>query len=283
MRLELGTFPVTDDRVRRDDALRRAAGSTVDRGAVAGGGAARIRASRRAELEIARPGESVRIWPVRDVIEPRIKVEGPGVCYPGICGRDDHHGGRGAHASPRRHGRRRGLERQLARRGRGLRRDLSRHVRAPTATMYPTASSSTSVSSSSPIPALGEEIKNYAVHKARADGGRPARARPCAASTRPSAKSSSCAPVDPALPQRGLHLVRAFAPGHVGLADRVLHGDLWPDPAHAALVSASERDPGRRAHAGPIAPPSPCRGRWPTIRSSSTSTAATAGTGTSSA
>src|SRR5207253_2936486 len=41
-----------------------------------------------AELEIARPGESVRIWPVRDVIEPRIKVAGPGVCYPGICGRD---------------------------------------------------------------------------------------------------------------------------------------------------------------------------------------------------
>src|SRR5206468_8393714 len=41
-----------------------------------------------AGLEIARPGESVRIWPVRDVIEPRVKVEGPGICYPGICGRD---------------------------------------------------------------------------------------------------------------------------------------------------------------------------------------------------
>jgi glycine reductase len=40
-----------------------------------------------AELELAKPGESVRIWPVRDVIEPRIKVEGPGVVYPGICGR----------------------------------------------------------------------------------------------------------------------------------------------------------------------------------------------------
>jgi len=41
----------------------------------------------KADLEIARPGEPVRIWPMRDVIEPRIKVEGPGVCYPGICGR----------------------------------------------------------------------------------------------------------------------------------------------------------------------------------------------------
>jgi glycine reductase len=40
-----------------------------------------------AEIELARPGESVRIWPVRDVIEPRMKVEGPGVVYPGICGR----------------------------------------------------------------------------------------------------------------------------------------------------------------------------------------------------
>ncbi|MCZ6876144.1 MAG: hypothetical protein O7G88_21870, partial [bacterium] len=40
-----------------------------------------------ADLDIAKPGESIRIWPVRDVIEPRIKVEGPGVIYPGICGR----------------------------------------------------------------------------------------------------------------------------------------------------------------------------------------------------
>jgi glycine reductase len=40
-----------------------------------------------ADLELARPGESVRIWPVRDVIEPRIKVDGPGVIYPGACGR----------------------------------------------------------------------------------------------------------------------------------------------------------------------------------------------------
>lgn len=40
-----------------------------------------------AELEIAKPGESVRIWPVRDVIEPRYKVSGPGVVYPGVDGR----------------------------------------------------------------------------------------------------------------------------------------------------------------------------------------------------
>ncbi|MEE9146675.1 MAG: glycine/sarcosine/betaine reductase component B subunit, partial [Candidatus Tectomicrobia bacterium] len=40
-----------------------------------------------ADLELAHPGESVRIWPVRDVLEPRIKVEGLGVIYPGACGR----------------------------------------------------------------------------------------------------------------------------------------------------------------------------------------------------
>jgi glycine reductase complex component B subunit alpha and beta len=40
------------------------------------------------DIEIAYPGESTRIWPVRDVVEPRFKVEGPGMVYPGIVGRD---------------------------------------------------------------------------------------------------------------------------------------------------------------------------------------------------
>lgn len=35
-------------------------------------------------LEIAKPGESVRITPVKDVIEPRVKVEGPGGIFPGV-------------------------------------------------------------------------------------------------------------------------------------------------------------------------------------------------------
>ncbi|HUM60017.1 MAG TPA: glycine/sarcosine/betaine reductase component B subunit, partial [Clostridia bacterium] len=30
------------------------------------------------EVELARPGESVRITPVKDVVEPRVKVDGPG-------------------------------------------------------------------------------------------------------------------------------------------------------------------------------------------------------------
>ena len=36
------------------------------------------------ELEIAKPGESVRTMPVKDVIEPRVKVNGGGNLFPGV-------------------------------------------------------------------------------------------------------------------------------------------------------------------------------------------------------
>ena len=36
------------------------------------------------DVDIARPGESVRITPVKDVIEPRVKVEGLGGVFPGV-------------------------------------------------------------------------------------------------------------------------------------------------------------------------------------------------------
>lgn len=38
-------------------------------------------------VELAHPGEFVRITPVKDVIEPRLKVEGPGVVFPGVMGK----------------------------------------------------------------------------------------------------------------------------------------------------------------------------------------------------
>ncbi len=41
------------------------------------------------ELDIAKPGESVRIIPVKDVIEPRTKVEGNGGLFPGILNKVD--------------------------------------------------------------------------------------------------------------------------------------------------------------------------------------------------
>lgn len=36
------------------------------------------------DVELAKPGESVRITPVKDVVEPRGKVEGPGGIFPGV-------------------------------------------------------------------------------------------------------------------------------------------------------------------------------------------------------
>ena len=39
------------------------------------------------KVELARPGESIRITPVKDVIEPRLKIEGPGNVFPGVMGK----------------------------------------------------------------------------------------------------------------------------------------------------------------------------------------------------
>jgi glycine reductase complex component B subunit alpha and beta len=41
------------------------------------------------DLDIVRPGESVRIIPVKDVIEPRVKVEGNGGIFPGVISKVD--------------------------------------------------------------------------------------------------------------------------------------------------------------------------------------------------
>ena len=41
------------------------------------------------KFDIARPGESVRITPVKDVIEPRVKVEGRGGIFPGVISKVD--------------------------------------------------------------------------------------------------------------------------------------------------------------------------------------------------
>ena len=40
-------------------------------------------------FDIAKPGESVRITPVKDVIEPRVKVEGTGGVFPGVIAKVD--------------------------------------------------------------------------------------------------------------------------------------------------------------------------------------------------
>ena len=40
-----------------------------------------------ADIDIVRPGDSARVVDIRDIIEPKIKADGPGVAYPGISGR----------------------------------------------------------------------------------------------------------------------------------------------------------------------------------------------------
>jgi hypothetical protein len=85
MKLELGTFPVTDV-VLGGESKWSDGVLTVDEDGIlkAIKQDPRIRA---VKIELVKPGESVRIASVRDVIEPRIKVSGPGVVYPGMFGR----------------------------------------------------------------------------------------------------------------------------------------------------------------------------------------------------
>ena len=49
----------------------------------------------RVNIEVANPGDSARIINTRDVLEPKAKVGGPAVAYPGIAGRPVHTVGRG--------------------------------------------------------------------------------------------------------------------------------------------------------------------------------------------
>ena len=93
MKLELGKFPVSEVREGshtdyRDGVL------TVDTESLT-----RLvlenPAIVHARIEIVRPGDSARIVGYRDVVAPQVKVEGPGVAYPGICGRPAEFTGRG--------------------------------------------------------------------------------------------------------------------------------------------------------------------------------------------
>lgn len=85
MRLELGTFPVTD--VQFSSRTRWQAGLLeIDEDELLGP----VRADPRlasAQLRLVKPGQSVRITRIQDVFEPRIKISGAGSTYPGMCGR----------------------------------------------------------------------------------------------------------------------------------------------------------------------------------------------------
>lgn len=85
MRLEVGSIFIKE--------VRLAGETKVDRGVLAINAeelVAQLRVDERllaVSVEVARPGESVRIIPVKDVIEPRVKVSGSGDSFPGFIGR----------------------------------------------------------------------------------------------------------------------------------------------------------------------------------------------------
>ncbi|MFZ5354717.1 MAG: glycine/sarcosine/betaine reductase component B subunit [Bacillota bacterium] len=87
MRLELGKIFVKD--------MQFGAVTKVENGVLyinkdellqAIGGDARLV---KIEADIAKPGDETRIMPVKDVIEPRVKVEGPGGIFPGVLSKVD--------------------------------------------------------------------------------------------------------------------------------------------------------------------------------------------------
>ena len=93
MKLELGHFPVSELREGPQTAYSDGV-LTVDTESLTRL-ALEDPAVIHARVEIARPGDSTRIVGFRDLIAPQVKVDGPGVVYPGICGRSAEFVGRG--------------------------------------------------------------------------------------------------------------------------------------------------------------------------------------------
>ena len=87
MKLVLGYFSIEDIQFAEEPRLEDGV-LFVDEAALS----AEVLADERlraAHFEIARPGESVRIIPVKDVIQPRVKVEGGGEMFPGMASNVD--------------------------------------------------------------------------------------------------------------------------------------------------------------------------------------------------
>jgi sarcosine reductase len=93
MRLELGTFPIREA-VFGSQTVWHAGVLQINRNEV-------LALARQdplitfVDIAIVRPGEAVRIINVTDTIEPRVKVQGGGVTYPGVSGRAVETVGRG--------------------------------------------------------------------------------------------------------------------------------------------------------------------------------------------
>lgn len=84
--LRINTFRVNevvfDDRTRFSGGVLRVSREELE-------AAARLDLRiKTAVVELVAPGESTRVTAIKDVTEPRIKVEGPGQVYPGVAGRE---------------------------------------------------------------------------------------------------------------------------------------------------------------------------------------------------
>ncbi len=84
MRLELADFPVKDVRFSKQTGYRdgvleinkeELVALILEDGKIAS-----------ADVDVAFPGEQTRIVKIRDIVEPRVKVSGPGCVFPGILG-----------------------------------------------------------------------------------------------------------------------------------------------------------------------------------------------------
>jgi len=85
MRLELGIIKIEDVQFGEETTVRDGTLSVNKKELIA-----LVRQDERlseVDVELARPGEEVRIVPVKDVIEPRVKVSGSGELFPGIIGK----------------------------------------------------------------------------------------------------------------------------------------------------------------------------------------------------
>ena len=85
MSLKLGTFPV--ERLQAGSATDWSDGVlTIDVGGLTEL-AAEVPNVEKVSIELTSPGDSSRIIHVNDVLEPRVKVDGPGQVFPGVCNR----------------------------------------------------------------------------------------------------------------------------------------------------------------------------------------------------
>ena len=84
MRLEMAEFAVTS--IKLGDRFQFASGRlTIDQGAIERA-VLQEKSIEAAWLEVVSPGDKVRITGIRDVVEPRVKVNGTGQVFPGVLG-----------------------------------------------------------------------------------------------------------------------------------------------------------------------------------------------------